>query len=50
MAKRRNLTFADPLTERAEKVAEEMDIRFADVVRKALEKFVEEYEQKRQSR
>ena len=48
MAKRRNLTFADPLTERAEKIAEEMDIRFADVVRKALEKFVEQHEQQKE--
>ena len=48
MGKRRNLKFPDPLTERAEKIAEEMDIHFAEVVRQALMKFVEQYEQQKE--
>lgn len=45
---RRNVWFPDPLVERAEKIAVEMDIKFPDVVRKALEKFVEQREQEKQ--
>lgn len=38
---RRNVWFPDPLAEEGERVAKERDLKFADVVRKALEEYLE---------
>lgn len=47
---RRNVWFPDPLVVRTEEIATEMDIKFAEVVRRALEKFVEQRDQEKQKR
>lgn len=47
---RRNIQFPDPLIERAEKVAEDLDLKLPEIIRRALEDFVERHERSRQKR
>lgn len=42
---RRNIHFPDPLVDRAEKIAARNGVKFPDVVRRALEEYVERHEQ-----
>lgn len=42
---RRNIAFPEPLLVRAEKIAKDSGVKLPDIVRRALEEFVERREQ-----
>lgn len=47
---RRNIQFPDPLIERADKIAADMDIKFTELARRAVEEFVERREKAAKSK
>lgn len=47
---RRNIVFPDPLIERAEKIADDMDIKFTELARRAVEEYVERREKASKSK